>query len=96
MGEYYTISRFHGIEIKMSYKDDYPPFVEATVNYDKKPGIFSIESGNLIDVINGDPDDFPFKEEGLVTAWIVMNKKALLDNWNSISVKSRPLSIEGL
>lgn len=90
------ISEFSGIKIGMEYKPRFVPYIQASC--DQKKAIFSIESCEMIDVLDGVFDDFPYKERCLISAWMTIHKQALMQNWkrleiepSSILVKIRPL-----
>lgn len=74
------ISEFSDIKIEMYYEQDYTPFVQAT--YNQISAHFSIDTGEMVDVLKGEFDDFPYKPRSLVTAWIIIHKNELIRNWN--------------
>lgn len=76
------ISEFSEIKIEMGYEEYYTPFVQATYNLIRAH--FSIDTGEMIDVIEGKFDDFPYKPRSLVTAWIIIHKSELLNNWEKL------------
>jgi hypothetical protein len=77
-----TISEFYKIRIGMEFQSNQPPNIQAS--YGQKKAIFSIESGEMIDVINGEFDDFPYDERCLVTAWMTIHKDELMKNWEKL------------
>ena len=76
------LCEFSRIKIVMEYKPHSFPNIQAS--YEQKKAIFSIESGKMIDVLNGDFDDFPYKERCLVTGWITIHKDTLMQNWKKL------------
>ena len=70
------ISRFQGIIIKMFGREHNPPHLHAFQG--KYEAMFNIETGELIE------GDFPTNKRILVTAWILLRKKELKKNWNSL------------
>jgi len=76
------ISEFSEIKIEMGYEQNYTPFVQATHN--RIRAHFSIDTGEMIDVLEGEFDDFPYKPRSLVAAWIIIHKSELIKNWNQL------------
>jgi hypothetical protein len=71
------ISRFYGIIIRM-YSDEHNPS-HFHAEYSGKQATFSIETGQMIQ------GDFPSKQATLVTAWAIIHKKELMENWNKLA-----------
>lgn len=76
------ISEFSEIKIEMGYEENYTPFIQAT--HHRIHAHFSIDTGEMIDVLKGEFDDFPYKPRSLVTAWIIIHKSELIKNWNQL------------
>lgn len=76
------ISEFFEINIEMGYEQNYTPFVQAT--HHQIRAHFSIDTGEMIDVLKGEFDDFPYKPRSLVTGWITIHRSELMDNWNKL------------
>lgn len=76
------ISEFHDVQLTMDVSGNRFPEVRAI--YNRVTGVFSIESGKLIDVLNGEMDDFPMKQERLITAWILIHRDELLKYWQAL------------
>lgn len=76
------ISEFAEIKIEMNYEPHYTPFVKAT--YNRIGAHFSIDTGEMIDVLKGEFDDFPYKPRSLVAAWIIIHKIELIKNWDRL------------
>lgn len=85
------ISEFSGIKLEMGYKEHYTPYVQAT--YNQVTSIFSLDTGEMIDVLNGEFDDFPYEQRNLVTAWIIIHKRELIENWKK-SVENPTSSLQ--
>lgn len=78
-----TISEFFGIIIKMGDDKAFPiPYIQ--VSYEQKKATFSIETGEMMEVLGGGLDDFPYKERCLVTGWLTIHKDALLRHWEDL------------
>ena len=77
-----VISEFFEIKVGMEYKVRSVPHIQAS--YDQKKAIFSIDSGEMIEVLKGEFDDFPYKQRCLVTGWMTIHKEALLKNWKKL------------
>ncbi|MBA2369858.1 MAG: DUF4160 domain-containing protein [Candidatus Protochlamydia sp.] len=69
----------------MEYKPRFVPYIQAAC--DQKKAIFSIESSEMIDVLDGTFDDFPYKERCLVSAWMTIHKQTLMQNWESLEIE---------
>lgn len=67
------ISRFFGILVKMYYNEHHPPHFHA--EFAEYQATFSIETRQMIQ------GDFPTKKAALVTAWPIIHKDALENNW---------------
>jgi len=70
------ISRFFGIVIRMFFGDHSPPHFHA--EYQGKKAYFSIKTGEVI------AGRFPKNQAKIVTAWAILHKKELMDNWNAL------------
>lgn len=82
------ISRFLGIMIKMFLKDHNPPHFHAFYGGDE--AVFSIETGQMIQ------GEFPVRKAALVTAWAIVHREELLDNWNNLSKGKEAKKIDPL
>lgn len=81
------ISEFSGIKLEMGYKEHYIPYVQAVHN--QIGATFSLETGEMIEVLEGEFDDFPHKQRSLVAAWITIRKRELLENWNKLATNPK-------
>lgn len=79
----HLLSEFLDIQVVMTFKERSVPVVEAT--YESNKGFFSIESAELIDVVGDNVDDFPYKQRCFVSAWIVIHKTELMDDWKQLA-----------
>jgi hypothetical protein len=79
-----AISEFEGIKIIMEFRPRFVPFVQASCGYIN--ALFSIETTEMIDVINGKIEDFPYKEKSLVSAWITIHQQVLMENWKRLEL----------
>jgi hypothetical protein len=75
------ISEFQGIQLTMEFSKGVP---QVKAIYKNITGIFSIESAQLIDVLNGKVDDFPMTVERLTNAWILIHQDELSKNWQAL------------
>ncbi|MBA2368109.1 MAG: DUF4160 domain-containing protein [Candidatus Protochlamydia sp.] len=87
------ICEFQDIQMAIDFNEKAFPQVRAI--YRDVMGIFSIESGKLIDVLNGEIDDFPVREERLVNAWIQIHKSELIRCWQEL-VKDKNVSLNAI
>jgi hypothetical protein len=71
------ISRFLGIIIRMFIKEHNPPHFHAF--YGDDAATFSIDTGQMIQ------GELPRNQAAFVTAWAIMHKEELLQNWNNLS-----------
>lgn len=71
------VSRFFGIIIRMYSDEHNPPHFHA--EYSGMIATFSIETGVMIQ------GDFPSKQAALVTAWAIIHKPQLIENWNELA-----------
>jgi hypothetical protein len=71
------ICRFNGIIIKMFARDHNPPHFHASFGCHE--ALFDIRTGKRID------GEFPPNKQILITAWVLLRKKELMKNWNSLS-----------
>lgn len=69
------ISRFYGIIIYMFAKDHNPPHFHA--KYGEYKGIFNIKTGELME------GELPKRALRLIEDWIELNRKELMENWES-------------
>ena len=72
-----VISRFHGIVIKMYFrqKEHNPPHIHAIC--DECFGMFAISVGKMLE------GDMPLKEQSLVKKFIEQNQQKLLHMWET-------------
>lgn len=77
-----TIAIFYGISVRMYYDDHNPPHIH--VYYVNQAAKFTIESGALI------AGNVPGRVESMVREWTLLNKVALLENWQR-SLRHEPL-----
>lgn len=82
------ISRFLGIIIKMFFEDHAPPHFH--VEYQGYKALFSIKTGKVI------AGRFPKNSSTIVTAWALIHKKELMDNWKSLTTGKEAKKIEPL
>lgn len=82
------ISRFLGIIIRMFVKEHNPPHFHAF--YGDDAAIFSIDTGQMIQ------GEFPRNQATFVTAWAIIHKEELMNNWNSLLAGSRAKKINPL
>jgi hypothetical protein len=59
----------------MFFSDHEPPHFHA--QYQNYTATFSIKTGKILD------GKFPKKQEAVVTAWAILRKKELLENWEA-------------
>jgi len=85
-----TISYFYGITIKMYLwgKEHNPPHIHA--EYQGDEAVFDIKT---TEKTNG---DLPRDKEKLVSAWIVLHREELLENWELAQNEKPPLPINPL
>lgn len=78
------ISRFYGIVIKMFFKpkEHEPSHVHAI--YGEYLGEFNIQTAEMI------TGDLPRKAQELVKEWILQNKSALQEMWDSQKIDKLP------
>ena len=65
-----------------------PPHFHA--EYSEYRGTFSIETGQIMQ------GDFPPNKSTLVTAWAIIHKNELLENWNTLAEGLRASKIDPL
>ena len=82
------VSRFLGIIIRMFIKEHNPPHFHAF--YGDDAATFSIETGQMIQ------GELPRNQTALVTAWAIMHKEELIQNWNNLSEGSKAKKINPL
>ena len=80
------ISRFYGIVIKMFSDEHNPPHLHA--EQAEYRATFSINTGQIID------GTFPQNKASLVTAWILIHKDELFENWNLLAEGNRAKKIK--
>lgn len=76
-----VISRFHGITIKMYFrqKEHNPPHIHAI--YGECIGMFSIIDADMFE------GDIPNKEQKLIKEFIEINREQLMEMWETQSFK---------
>ena len=80
-----TISMFYGILIQLYFFDNlkhHLPHIHA--EYSGKEGIFSIESGELIE------GSLPTKQRKMVEAWIEIHRDELIADWK-LAINGEPV-----
>lgn len=82
------VSRFLGIIIKMFFGDHAPPHFHA--EYQGFKAIFNIRTGELIE------GRFPKNQATIVTAWALIHKKELVDNWKALTTGKEAKKINPL
>jgi hypothetical protein len=70
------ISRFYGIIIRMFSDEHNPPHFHA--EYAEYKATFSIETGQMIQ------GDMPQNKAILITAWAIIHKEDLINNWDAL------------
>lgn len=75
------ICRFKGITIHIYYDDHNPPHFHAI--YGNKKAVFRIDT---LDRIEG---KIPRAKELVVVQWAYLNRKELLEAWNTVVVKKQ-------
>ena len=82
------ISRFFGIVIKMFADEHNPPHFHT--EHAEYRAVFSIETGQMIQ------GDLPQNKAALVTAWAIIHKDELLENWGILAEGLRANKIDPL
>ena len=75
------ISRFYGITIKMYFSQNEHNTPHIHIIYDKYSAAMDIRTLNIID------GNIPEKAYNMVKEWVEINKKELLNIWNSQKFK---------
>ena len=70
-----VIARFYGIVIKLFFSDHNPPHFHAI--YNENNALYHIETGEIIE------GDLPNRAHKLVQEWAEINKRELMEMWNS-------------
>ena len=82
------ISRFYGIIIYMNFNDHNPPHIH--VRYNEYNAIVSIKNNALM------AGKMSPKALAMVTEWIMLNKKDLLEDWELTKSLQHPRKIKPL
>lgn len=81
------ISLFYGIAIYMYFDDHSPKHFHAT--YGEYTGYFDFD-GNIIE------GNIPEKKQKLISAWAIIHKEDLEENWKALSDGEQPIQISPL
>ena len=82
------IAKFLGIIVKIHFQDHPPPHFHA--EYQGYEAVYNIQTGEKIEGV------LPHKQNKIIIKWARQKQQKLLENWELVQNRKRPIQIKGI